>query len=52
MLKSLSNPAARLQHIYPPHAPFYQEDLKNAKLKKVEEARNMVCIPYALDLSY
>jgi hypothetical protein len=50
MLKSLSNPAARLQHIYPPHAAFYQEDLKNAKLEKVE-AHNMVCILYALRLS-
>ncbi|PNF36843.1 hypothetical protein B7P43_G08858, partial [Cryptotermes secundus] len=34
ILKCLSNPAARLQHLYPPYAAFYQEDMKNAKLNK------------------
>jgi hypothetical protein len=52
MLKSLSIPAAGLQHIYPPYAALYQEDMKNAKLEKMEEALKMVCVLYSLDLSY
>lgn len=52
ILKCLSNPAAKLQHVYPPYAAFYQEDMKNAKLNKTEEAFNRVCILYTLDLSY
>jgi hypothetical protein len=44
MLESLSNPAARLRDIFPAYAVFYQDDLRDAKLKKVEEALNKVCL--------
>jgi hypothetical protein len=52
ILKSLNNPAAKLQHVYPPYAAYYQEDMTNAKFKKNEEGINKVCILYALDSSY
>jgi len=42
MLESLCNPAARLQNIFPAYAAFYQEDLRDAKHSKIEEALNRV----------
>jgi len=42
LLESLCNPAARLQNIFPAYAAFYQEDLRDAKHSKIEEALNRV----------
>lgn len=44
MLESLSNPAARLRDVFPVYAALYQEDLRDAKLKKIEDALNRVCL--------
>jgi hypothetical protein len=52
MLESLCNPAAKLQNIFPPYAAFYQEDLRDAKLTKIEEAVNRVFQLDCVVLSY
>jgi hypothetical protein len=52
MLESLSNPAARLQNVFQDYAAFYQDDLRDAKRNKIEEALNRVCLMDCIELSY